>query len=321
MKHPFCPICQSKTTPFPIKNLPLFRCLSCQLIFQIPSKKKDFTPNEPFWGPADPRLSESTYQMKKQTFRILFKKVLSSTKDSAGGAGGKAPDSAQLSRALAGGKPATGPATNNRFALLDIGTGTGALLDVALEFGFKAIGLEPDKNFIQKKDERALKVVNSTLEKSDFKPNTFDVITMFDVLEHMRDLNSTLQKISSILKPGGLLVVSTPDTNSLSFKLMGKNWPHFKREHIYYFSNKNLSVLLSKYNLNSLPLPKSRLGGTKGGLKSLTLNYIAGYFTAFPTPILSPISHFLVHFLPKSITQLPINLPNGNMLVIAKKNF
>lgn len=304
-----CPICQSKSASFFIKNLPLFRCFSCQLIFQTPTKKEEFTPNERNWGENDPRFSKATYQMKKQTFRLLFKAILSAGRpDFFEESYSEAPccpsglDAAEKGR----------PTSADKKKLLDVGTGTGALLDIALEFGFQAIGLEPDKKFVQKKGGRALRIVNSTLEKSDFKPNSFDVITMFDVLEHMQDLNSTLKKINLILKPGGLLVISTPNTNSLSFKLMGSNWPHFKKEHVYYFSPKSLQILIKKYNFTIMKIANS--------LKALNLEYIAGYFTAFPTPFLSPLSRLINSILPRPLTQLPIFLPNGNMLIIARKS-
>jgi 2-polyprenyl-3-methyl-5-hydroxy-6-metoxy-1,4-benzoquinol methylase len=229
--------------------------------------------------------------MKKQTFRLLFKTLspcLSNLRDLGNIGNLKKPQ------------------------LLDIGTGTGALLEVANEFGFDATGLEPDKKFAQKAKERGLKVINSTLEKARLPTHSFDIITMFDVLEHIPDLHSALSSIVKTIKPNGLLILSTPNTSSLSFKLMDSYWPHFKKEHIYYFNPKSLKTLISPYGFITLKILNSP--------KSLTLDYIAGYFSAFPTPILSPLSRFLIRILPHSLTQLPINLPNGNMLVIAKKS-
>lgn len=278
MKTRVCPICHKTTGFYPIKNYKLCFCKTCNLIFQIPSKKVSFTPNEPTWGENDPRTTESTYKMKQQTFQLLVNEIRKFKNDG---------------------------------ILLDIGAGIGALVKVAQQNGYKAVGLEPEKKFVQIAKKGGLNILNETIETSTIASKSIDIITMFDVIEHMQNCNEAVKKVHSLLKKEGLFVISTPNIDSLSFKLMGKNWAHYKKEHIYYFSPKSLKTLLENHGF--------RIVNVSNSLKALNLDYISGYFIAFKHPIFTPLSKMLITILPKFLTHVSLNVSNGNMLVIAKK--
>lgn len=272
-----CPICKGKTTPYVVNNLSLFHCRSCQLIFQPPQKKVFF--NEKNWGKEDPRWSRETYEMKKQTFRYLLK---------------------SLKKIL----PKNGKA-------LDVGTGTGAFLEIAREFKLQVMGLEPDKKFAKEAKNR-LNIVSSTLDKADLKSKYFDFISFFDVLEHLPNPSEALKKTFQLLKPDGLVLISTPSLGSLSFKLMGPSWFHFKKEHLFYFSPKSLKRLLETNGFKIIE--------EKPLLKVLNLDYVRGHLEAFPRPAITPSVNFVGKIAPNSLLHLPFKISNGNVLVVAKKN-
>ena len=79
---------------------------------------------------------------------------------------------------------------------------------------------------------------------------TFQLRTLFDVIEHLPNINSDLNKLSEILDQKGSIAIITPDINSLQRKLFGKRWFQFKpKEHIYYFSSKTLEQAVKPYGL------------------------------------------------------------------------
>lgn len=106
------------------------------------------------------------------------------------------------------------------------------------------------------------------LEDVPFPENNFDVITMFDVVEHLYNPVDALKKICRLLKPGGVVYLLTPDCESVFAKLMGKYWFEIKpKEHIYYFSKSTLRLLFEKSGFTPLAMKKTG--------KVLTFEYIS----------------------------------------------
>lgn len=127
--------------------------------------------------------------------------------------------------------------------LLDFGCGPGIYLGVA-EKDFKVKGLEISKEGFDKA-KRKFEVINKPLEEANIKEK-FDVITVFDVIEHLTDPKGTLIEFNNLLNKNGLLCIITPDADSLVARLLGSRWPEFRRwrEHIYFFSRKTMERLL-----------------------------------------------------------------------------
>ena len=139
--------------------------------------------------------------------------------------------------------------------LLDIGCAFGFFLELAKEDGWDAKGLEISNHaYKYAKGKLKLHVINQTLEKAGFKSNSFDVVVLFDVIEHLQDPKSSLKEVRRILKPNGLLVITTPDIGSITAKVLWKNWEEVKRvrEHIYFFSKDTLKKLLKSLNFKIL---------------------------------------------------------------------
>ena len=135
--------------------------------------------------------------------------------------------------------------------LLDIGCSSGLLLEEAKSIGFNVYGLEISQyaSSIAKKRIGNDRIHNGTLETSQFDKNFFDIITMIDVIEHFRDPISTLldvKKIINNLYGGEYILITTPNTDSLTNKLMGKRWAHYNSEHLYYFNLESIKKLCQK---------------------------------------------------------------------------
>ncbi len=128
--------------------------------------------------------------------------------------------------------------------LLDVGAYTGVFVEIAARHGWDAWGVEPSRWAVEQAQTQGLHVVQGTLETADLPEATFDVVTVWDVIEHLMDPRGTLEHAHRLLAPGGLLVVHTIDIESPFARLMGARWPWLMEMHIYYFSRRTLRAML-----------------------------------------------------------------------------
>jgi len=130
--------------------------------------------------------------------------------------------------------------------LLDVGCYTGVFVEIAMRHGWDAWGLEPSYWAVEEARKRGLHVVQGTLDTADLPESFFDVVTLWDVIEHLTDPRSALRHAHRLLKPDGLLVVHTIDIESLFARLMRARWPWLMEMHIYYFSRRTLRAMLEQ---------------------------------------------------------------------------
>lgn len=128
--------------------------------------------------------------------------------------------------------------------LLDVGAYTGVFVEIAAQHGWDAWGIEPSSWAVKEARSRGLHMVQGTLDTVDLPDKHFDVVTMWDVIEHLTDPRSALLEARRLLTPDGLLVVHTIDIESLFARLMGPRWPWLMDMHIYYFSRHTLRAML-----------------------------------------------------------------------------
>lgn len=138
----------------------------------------------------------------------------------------------------------TGPPAGRR--LLDVGAYVGVFVEIARAAGWEALGLEPSHWAVSEARRRGLDMIEGTLAGAHFPEASFDVVTMWDVVEHLSDPMGELQQARRVLKPGGWLVIHTMDIDSLFAKLMGKRWPWLMEMHLYYFSRRTLRRMLAR---------------------------------------------------------------------------
>ncbi|MBW1853151.1 MAG: class I SAM-dependent methyltransferase [Deltaproteobacteria bacterium] len=128
--------------------------------------------------------------------------------------------------------------------LLDIGCATGFSLMAARERGWKAEGIECSKFCVDYARSRGLTVHQGSLNDYTGKEESMDAITMWDYLEHSPDPFRDLTICHSLLKPGGIILLSIPNVDSWSYFLLRKKWIGFKNiEHLYFFSRTTLEKL------------------------------------------------------------------------------
>lgn len=133
---------------------------------------------------------------------------------------------------------------------LDIGCSAGFILEAARMVGFEPYGVELCPQGVKyAREELNLQVFAGYLEDASFPDNFFDVITMYNLLEHVPDPAKLLREICRILKENGLVEIWTPNVGHRRAKRMGVNWPNFIPEHLIYYSLETLKRMLEKAGL------------------------------------------------------------------------
>ncbi|MEY2472240.1 MAG: hypothetical protein QOK28_1569 [Actinomycetota bacterium] len=129
--------------------------------------------------------------------------------------------------------------------LLDVGCGDGRLLDHLRALGWQGEGVEPDPGAADAARGRGIPVFNGTIEDAAYPAATFAAVTMSHVIEHLPDPAATLAEIHRVLRPGGRLVVITPNASSTLHRVFGSDWfPLDPPRHLLLHSPASLERLL-----------------------------------------------------------------------------
>ncbi len=131
--------------------------------------------------------------------------------------------------------------------LLDIGAGTGDFLLTAKQNGWNTIGVEPSEKAKGIAIGKGIKFSNST---NELESNSFDVITMWHVLEHVPNLDLQIKELKRLIKPNGTIIIAVPNFKSYDAKYYGKFWAAFDVPiHFWHFSKTAIKLLFEKENV------------------------------------------------------------------------
>lgn len=128
--------------------------------------------------------------------------------------------------------------------LLDVGCGDGHFLVVAKERGWKVHGTEYTAEAVNISEAKGIKMFLGSLPSAPFDLAEFDVITSFEVIEHLQHPREEARAMALLLRTGGACYLTTPNFNSFSRKLMGSRWNVIEYpEHLGYFTRSSLKSL------------------------------------------------------------------------------
>lgn len=132
-----------------------------------------------------------------------------------------------------------------RGRLLDVGCNTGVFLEQARIAGFECYGIEPSHFAARRaREAKGFDVFCGAVPCELPWKEKFDVITLWDVIEHVDDPMATAMFLRDSLKPGGRLHLSTMDIGSLYARISGRSWPWLMKMHVHYFSRRTIEALL-----------------------------------------------------------------------------
>lgn len=284
-----CKLCSSSnvTFEFHLDTIQsLHSCKNCGVQFldpQLSDQEIDKLYSETYyqsWGIAGKNENESSKQMKIASFNLRLKKIKEYVSDG---------------------------------NVLDIGCATGFYLEAAKKMNFIPYGIELSEysSGIAKSKFGNEAIYNGTLETCKFEKGFFKCISMFDLIEHVRMPAQTLAMTSELLNKEGIIIITTPDNSSLSNKLMGKKWTHYKKEHFFYFNEQSLRYLTQQTDLKIVYVEKSK--------KALNLNYLHTQLNVYKHWLFTPFINIAFRLLPNSITEKNFYIAIGEITVILKK--
>jgi SAM-dependent methyltransferase len=130
--------------------------------------------------------------------------------------------------------------------LLDVGCAAGNFITLAQAQGWQTVGLELNQTYVNyAQQERHLDVRNCSVDDFVGQGELFDVVTMWDVPEHLYDPIGTLKQVGKLVNPGGILATTTISHNCINARLLGKDWRYYSPpDHVYSFTPKLIEQIL-----------------------------------------------------------------------------
>jgi SAM-dependent methyltransferase len=200
--------------------------------------------------------------------------------------------------------------------LLDCGAATGFFVELAAESGWDAFAIEISEFGSQACMELLGrdKVFRGEVQDATFAANPggqFEVITMFDFIEHVRDPREVLKWARRSLNPGGILLLTTPSVSSISWHLMGHQWFHYVREHLWFFNPQSIRTLLLESGFSTVKVHALR--------KAVTVNYALAHYARKTTynKLFTPLARTLNSILPAQIKRQRAWFYLGEMVALA----
>lgn len=141
--------------------------------------------------------------------------------------------------------------------LLDVGCYSGIFLEQAHAAGWEVCGVEPSAWAAALARQKGFTVFEGAFSAAaDELPAPFDAVTIWDVIEHLPDPLADLRHAFDMLKPGGVLALSTMDTSSLFARLAGRRWPWYMRMHLVYFTRESMRRMLEAAGFEVLAIER-----------------------------------------------------------------
>jgi 2-polyprenyl-3-methyl-5-hydroxy-6-metoxy-1,4-benzoquinol methylase len=197
----------------------------------------------------------------------------------------------------------------NELSLLEIGCGNGFFLEVALEKGFNIVrGIEPSKSAIVCASQIIKPhIVCDIMKPGVFPSEQFDVICMFQTLDHIPDPSDLIKNCYSILKPGGFMLCFNHNIESLSYELLKEKSPIIDIEHTFLYSQGTLSKLVINNNFI--------VENVGPAFNTYSVRYLVRLF-----PLPKKFKASLLSRLQNSRWgNITLTFPFGNIFIIAKK--
>lgn len=194
--------------------------------------------------------------------------------------------------------------------LVDIGCHVGTFLLLARDAGFDVAGVEPSRWAARyAREVRGLDVRPCGLEEAGFEPASFDVATLWDVVEHFADPKLELRRIHDALKPRGLFALTTMNVGALLPCVLRGRWPWYMLMHQYYFTPETITRMLEESGFEVLAIEPH--------VRVVYVRYLVSKLKAYSKP-LHRAAEATVNLLRMGGLRIPVNL-GDQMTVYARR--
>jgi len=131
--------------------------------------------------------------------------------------------------------------------LLEVGCGYGFFLEAAKGTPFDVEGIDVSRAAVAYAKKHGGKARVLSIKSNSYPKNSFEVVVAFQLIEHLRNPATFFRTVYGVIKPGGMVLFTTPNEGGYLRMLLGKQWMGFRhREHLYFFSPKTITVLLTR---------------------------------------------------------------------------
>jgi spore maturation protein CgeB len=283
-----CPICDHASSHYCSKDrATYFRCSFCGTIFQNPlptlQEMMDYA-NAEYSGGLYKEYLEAN-DLKYATFEYRLKKVME----------------AFNKRNPAGTTP----------RILDVGCSNGRFIEVAVRNGIDAWGLELSENAIAAAaPETKKRIYHGDANKIEsLGIEKFNIITAFDLIEHLFDPITFLDNLRKVMTPNGIIVITTPDAGSFLRVIMGNAWPMLQPfQHTVLLSRKASKILFQKAKYNYI--------SSSGTRKVFTTDYLFKQLRG-PSPSIYGMYDRTHKILPRFVKENKIQVDIGELMAVA----
>ncbi len=194
-----------------------------------------------------------------------------------------------------------------RGRVLDVGCGPGFFMEAAVDLGYDVWGVDASAYVVgvaRKKFGSRVRV--GTLESAGLEPESFDLLTAFDTFEHIYDPLRFLEAARGLLKPRGILTITTPDSTSWLARTSGKRWVSFKiPEHVYYWAP---ATIARAFQARFKILEVKRAG------QYATLGFLFRRLFGLGPKAVGPVQPLL-----QFLSRISVYADNGSLTVVAAK--
>lgn len=193
---------------------------------------------------------------------------------------------------------------------LDVGASTGIFCQEARKLGVDATGIEISKTAADIAKSNGIPIEAGRVEDLPDEEQ-FDCVTAFDILEHVLNPGTFVTKIGRCLTSSGFFVLTLPNLNSWSCRIMGSRWYFYlPEEHLHYFNPRTIRRFLSKTGFEVFSIRAAK--------KPMTFEYAQSQFEVY-NPTVFRTLRVLGQVLPNALRSYPLAVPIGEMCVICRK--
>ena len=199
-------------------------------------------------------------------------------------------------------------AENSGLKILDVGCAGGAFLVAAQDCGLQPVGIEPNHwaaDFGRR--TYGLDIHQGILTPGRFPDSSFDMVSLWDVIEHLTEPGVVLKTIRAVLKPSGVLIVNFPDYGSWVARLMGDKWPFLLSVHLLYYTRATMTQELRRAGFEVLNI--------RPHFQSLPLGYVLRRATPY-MGLAGPLRSLAEAI---GMGSVPLRYNLGQTLVVARK--
>jgi SAM-dependent methyltransferase len=190
---------------------------------------------------------------------------------------------------------------------LDVGCATGNFLyEMSRQTGWQVDGVEPSAYAAQlARDSLGLNIQQARLEDAGFKPGSFDVVTLWNVLEHVPSPMTTLRYVYQVLGEGGILIISVPVVDSTLASLFGPYWAEWDLpRHLYIFSHKTIESLTGAIGFKEIEVKAS-------------ISEYRVFFTSLENLFRERLSNMRLQRLASAMVRFPLARAVGSLILRA----